>query len=280
MPKLETKSFAFEVKTASDDGSEFSGLGAAFNNIDGGWDIIHPNAYDKHLDAFKSNGVIRDEHQVTTGKVTDASIDPKQGLVITGKISDTVAGKDQRTLLKDGVVKRLSVGHFVVRREWLDSPEEVKAFWDGVGYRPTEQDLVRSGNGARLITEARPVEVSTTFCPMNDKCEITGVKNASGQPAGRTFDAHSYDTLAVLEEFLERADRLMTKRAADGRSLGKKHAAAFTRLRDRLASLLEAIADPATKGTTPSTEGPSPEEAKSLYAAFLAITARDHGVNV
>jgi|GEM_PF-6763697 len=302
MPKLETKSFAFEIKSTSEDGSEFSGLGAAFNNIDGGFDIIHPNAYNKYLQFFKTNGVIRDEHEVTTGKVTDASIDPAQGLLITGKISDTAVGRDQRTLLKDGVIKRLSVGHFVISRTWLDSPEEIKAFWDSVSYTPTEQDLVRSGTnyGVRLITEAKPVEVSTTYSPMNERCEVTNVKNDTGQRAGRTFDVHSLDTLAVLEEYAERAERLMAKRQADGRTLGHKHAIAFKRLGDRLASLLEAIADPDHKGDAPSDADPGAEqpqgkaETKSstnpatpnpatgldVYAEFLAIASRLNGVQI
>jgi phage head maturation protease len=270
MPRLEYKSMAFEVKSSNDDGSEFTGVGAAFNSIDYRPDIIHPNAYDKHLDEFRRNGVVRDEHEVTTGKIVDATIEPTNGLVVKGQISATSHGMDQRRLLKDGVYKNLSIGHYVLARTYLDSPEEVQAYWDTVGYRPTDDEKIRSAYGARLITEAQPKEVSTTFLPMNPNAKIREVKSNGTAPVrGLTFDDHSESTLAALEEYHERALKLMEKRGADGRTLSKKHQAAFQRLSDRLLSLLDAMKDPETK-TQPADAPTVAAEANSLYAEFLA----------
>jgi HK97 family phage prohead protease len=256
--KLETKSFAFEVKAADADGGTFEGIGAVFNNVDAGFDVIATSAYDKDLPFFRAEGKVRDEHTVTTGRITDAKITP-EGLALTGKISDTIAGRDQKTLLKDGVITRLSIGHYVLEKEYLETPEEVKAYWDTVGYTPNEQDLTRSagpyGMGVRLIKRARPVEVSTTFNPMNDRAAITSVK-ADGQPVGRTFDAHCLHTLAVLEEFHDRARRLLEKRAADGRRLSPHHRAAFERLSEKLAELLDANEPPDLKGAVAFASAP------------------------
>src|SRR6185437_6591807 len=104
------------------------------------------------------------------------------------------------------------------------------------------------------ITKSKPYEGSTTFMPANDKARIISVKH-EGQPAGRTFDDHSAETLAVLEEFATRAEHLAAKRKADGRTLSLKHAAEFKRLQGRLTGLLGATV--AAAASDPSAASPS-----------------------
>lgn len=286
MPRLESKAFPLEVKSVSGDGSEFEGLVAVFFNIDAWGDIFAPGCFKAQLDFFIQNGVTRDEHYVTTGKVLDAK-EVAEGLWFKARISDTTDGKNQKILLKDGVYKFLSIGAKNVR-QWLDGPEEVKAWWDSVGYKPSEQDLVRSAWGASLITASKPYEGSTTFVPANDKARIMSVKH-EGPPAGRTFDAHSAEALAVLEEFTARAEQLAAKRKADGRSLSLKHAAEFKRLQDRLTGLLAATAAASASDTSPASQTtgqsdpPATVETKSLdpatlFAQFQATCARLNGV--
>lgn len=242
MSRLEVKSCAFTIKSIEDDqegdGSIFTGDAAIFHSVDEGYDLISAHAYDKSIDSFRQNGVIRLEHEVSVGKVIDAGI-TSRGLTIKGKISNTSVGRDAKVLLKDGVLKRLSIGQYITSKRWLDSPDEVKAVWDREGYKPSEDDLMKAGGGVRLIESANPVETSLVFNPMQRLATITSVKT-DGQHIGLSFADHSDSALASLEEYSERAEAVFAKRAESGRTLGPERIASFKRLSDRLLRLLEA----------------------------------------
>jgi HK97 family phage prohead protease len=267
-PRIERKTWAIELKSkdAAGDGSTFCGEGAIFHVIDHASDIFAPGCFRDHLDFFVSNGVIRDEHEVTTGKIT-AAHETKSGLYFEGKISDTPAGKTQMTLVKDGVIKRTSLGS-INGGEWLDGPEEVAAYWTSVGYQPSDSDLVKSAYGARLITRSKPYEISTTWLPMNEYTSVQS-KSAAGLHARPTFDNHSDATLAVVEEYLERAKGLKTLRAKDGRGLSKKSRSQLSRLRDQLIDLLAATEPPATATI---------EDDQAFLDSFLQMGQRLRGV--
>lgn len=245
--KLQTRVIPFEIKTAdgeAGDGSEFAGYGAIFRNLDWKGDIFAPGAFAQDIAFTSAEGKVRDEHGITTGRILDAS-EQAQGLFLKARISATTAGLDQRILVKDRVINRLSVGYCTLERQWLESVEAVKSWWQSIAYTPDEDDLMMLGRCgcARLITRAKVYEVSTTWLPCNDKATITDVK--SGQHDRPTFDAHSLSTLAVVEEFCERAERLKELRSADGRTLSKKSLGQLSQLRSRLDSLLTATEPPA-----------------------------------
>lgn len=271
--RLETKALPFTLKSADDsaDGAVFEGIVACFCSIDLASDMFLPGCFAARLDAFKSNGVIRDEHCVTVGKVLDAAEVP-EGLWIKGQVLPTTAGRDVAILLKNRAIKRLSIGSQNWGR-WTDDVEEIKALWQQHGYAPTEDDLLRAGYGVRLIERSAPYEASTTWLPMNENTSITSVKSADPQ-ARPTFDAHATQTLAAVEAFLERAEQLHALRQQDGRGLSQKSRARARQLIDRLTTLT----------TLPATEPPAEpdhnDDVQALYDEWQRLEARLNGVLV
>lgn len=273
MKGLEFKTFPFEVKAGAGDGdgAHLEGLVACFLSIDDGGDMFVPGCFADYLPFFKSEGVIRDEHCVTTGKITDAAERGTEGLWFAGEILPTSAGKDQSILVKGKAVTRLSVGSRNWGR-WVDDPEEIKALWSAHGYAPTDDDLMRVGFGVRVIERSKPYEASTTWLPMNKNTQITSVKS-DGPPARPTFDQHSGQVLAAVAEFTGRAESLAALRAEKGRGLSAKSRARVAQLLERLGKL---ALTPETKADV--TEAPAPEtDPNTLYAEYLATCARLDG---
>jgi hypothetical protein len=274
--RLEYKSAALEVKAAAEgDGSTFEGHGAFFSNIDGGGDMLAPDAYDGMLGPMRAQGVVRNEHAVTTGKVTESDTVPGS-LRVKAKISDTTDGRNQKILLKDGVYKFLSVGHFVKKARWLEGEGAIEAAWKEQGYTPSETDKERASRGLpiRLVMKAEPREVSTTWLPMNERASILSVK-ASGQPGGLTFDDHFAATLESADEFLQRLAGYLDTKSGSGRAVPPGRRAQAKALSDRLASILVAIDAGPAKGVLDIKSG---AEDLALFDRFLAIQARlsDH----
>jgi hypothetical protein len=237
---FEKKSGVLDIKNVNGEERTFDGVVAVYHNIDDGGDIYAKGAFDPHMDFFKSNGVVRDEHEVTTGKIVDAKSIP-EGLYIKGKISNTPEGERQLTLLRDGVYKFLSVGAKngppAGKYEWLDEPEAIKSYWDQAGYRPTEDELLRAGaRPARLITKSKPYEASTTFAPMNEKTAIYSVKS-SAAPAGRRLADHLGMLLDQFAEATQRVSRAVELRSESGRELGFESKALLNRLATAAAGL-------------------------------------------
>jgi hypothetical protein len=267
---LEFKSFPFTLKSetdGADGGCELEGIVACYNSIDLVGDMYIPGCFDEFLACFKSEGVIRDEHEVTTGRIADAKSVPA-GLWIKGCILPTAAGRDQTILIKGNAVKRLSLG---ARNfgQWTDDADEVKSAWAATGYQPTEDDLIRIGYGVRLITRAKPYEASTTWLPINTNTRITAVKSDSADALERpTFDHQSDQALAAVEDWTQRAESLAALRQADGRGLSKKSLSRIGQILDRLTKL---TALPEVPSEKPAASATDPD---SLYGEFLRITTQ------
>lgn len=271
MQRLDRRIARFEIKGGeAGDGSTFEGWAAVFNNLDHKGDIIAPGAFSQDIAFTRAEGKIRDEHCNTTGRIAEAD-EQGQGLFIKGLISATAAGNDQRTLVKDGVIKRLSIGFCALGREWLNTPDEVKAYWQGVGYTPSEDDILNLGSFgcARLVKRAKVYEVSTTWLPVNDKAAITSVKSL-GPRAGASFDEHASRVLATVEEFAERAGSAKKLRAEDGRQLSTKSLALIGRLAGRLSELAAA--------TEPQAEAKADDDL-ALFDRYLQMGERLRGAD-
>jgi len=141
MERLEYKSLpARELKT-DETGGELEGLAACFCNLDDSFwpDILAPGCFAEDLPVFLAEGFvsgINHDWCQPIGKTLEARETP-DGLFVRAAISDTTAGRDVRTLLRDGVVKRLSIGLRVLGRTWLETASEVSAWWQSVRYSPT-----------------------------------------------------------------------------------------------------------------------------------------------
>ena len=119
------KSFQFEMKAVAEDASTFEGYASTFGNVDRGGDIILPGAFKDTLPDFLKDGIIAWQHDWATpiGRPLDAYEDAK-GLFIKGSLVDTAAGRDARTLMREGIVKKMSIGYSIVDAEWL-TPENI-----------------------------------------------------------------------------------------------------------------------------------------------------------
>jgi len=232
-------------------------------------DILAPGCFADDLPVFLAEGFvsgINHDWCQPIGKPLEARETP-DGLFVRASISDTTAGRDVRTLLRDGVVKRLSIGFRVLGRTWLETSADVTAWWQTVGYSPTPDDLAKAADGVRLVTRARLYEFGPVAVPANKGAVITAVK-ASGE-ASRSLEDQARAVLVAADELVERLEVVSELRASKGRHLGEERQAEVKRLIRRFERLLGA--DDAEKAST---------DAGQLYADFLAIQSRQHGLRV
>jgi HK97 family phage prohead protease len=245
---------------------QFEGLAATFHNIDDSLlgDIIAPGAFTQDMAAFLESGFIgglNHDWGAPIGRPLEASEVPA-GLAVKASISDTASGRDVRTLMKDGVIRRLSIGFRALGRTWLETADEVHAYWRRHGYTPTPDDLSKVQRGARLLTRIRLYEISPVAVPANPRAVIAAVK---GAPKGCTFEQHSELVLATCEEFLARTRALAELRRSEGRALSAERLAVLRRLRAGIDELL-------------SLPMLATHEAAQLYTRYQAIEARLLGV--
>ena len=191
---LEYKDLAAELKLAEGSPPVIEGYAARFHNIDAYNDIIAPNAFAETLPEFMRSGLVLWQHSrlMPIGKPVAAK-ETDQGLYIRAAVSDTAQGRDAMTLMRDGVVRKLSIGFRTLGREWLETADDVAAHWRSVGYSPTPEDEARAVHGARLLTRVRLYEFSPVSIPANPACDIVAVKSARDRRAeedGRGEESH------------------------------------------------------------------------------------------
>lgn len=178
---MERKTLGFSVKATDGDGGSGTGIANAFRNVDTYGDITAPGAFVTDLPFFLSDGFIgglNHDWDNPIGKPTAASETP-DGLLIGWQISDTAHGRDVKTLLKDGVVRKLSIGYQTLGYQMLETADDVNAWWQAQGYMPSAQDTQRAAAGnIRLLTRLRVMETSPVVAPANDKADVRTVKGA------------------------------------------------------------------------------------------------------
>jgi len=192
MMDFETKDFRFELETKDAEGDEpftFSGYAACFSNIDDTAEIIAPGAFSDTLPRFLAEGIVAWQHDwsVPIGKPLAAREEPK-GLFVRAQLSDTTAGRDAMTLLRDRVVKKLSIGFRTLQSEKLNL-KSVESFWGGEGYAPTVEDLRRAEKGAKLLKRIELYEFSPVSVPANRHAAITDLKSLTDEDVARRRDA-------------------------------------------------------------------------------------------
>lgn len=233
----------FLMKAASGDGSTGDGLGAAFHNIDTYGEIISPGAFIQDLPRFLSEGFIgglNHDWDNPIGKPT-AAAETTQGLAVSWAISDTSHGRDVKILLKDGVIKKLSIGFQTIGREWLETSAEVEAYWQKHNYTPSAEDVAAAAQGSiKLLTRIRLYEVSPVTVPANSRADITGVKDAKSTERvliGLGFDRIEAARLAATLAGEEKqappvnvADAVLSASAADVDATLRAFAATSARL--------------------------------------------------
>ena len=189
-----------------------SGYASTFHFLDYHNDIIAPGAYKSDIPRFLSKGFIGGvghDHNNPIGKPVELFEDQK-GLFLVAQFVDTTKAQEDRKLITSGVVKELSVGILPLQTKRLASKKQVQEYWASTGHNPTEEELMRAENGARLIKRAKLLEVSPVALAANEQSEILLYKT------GRKFSKTSIDMLEqvcqqvkiayeLLESLLEEA---------------------------------------------------------------------------
>ncbi len=193
------KHIALEIK-AVDDGGSFEGLGAVFHNVDSTGDIIAPGAFKGSIPSFLTDGFVgglNHNWDQPIGRFT-AAYETRDGLFVKAKLSDVPEGNRVRTLMQDGVVKKLSIGYETIESKML-TPDDTKAYWQANGYQPSEGDARRAGRPVRLLTAIKLHEVSPVTMPANDRAMVLGVK---GEMLGDLDEPMAHAALGSLMDGL------------------------------------------------------------------------------
>lgn len=194
---MEFKIIPFEVKAAGD-GSAGEGIGNAFHTLDSYNEIVAPGAFIDTIPQFLDIGFIgglNHNWNEPIGKPVEAG-EVKAGLRVAWQLSDTSHGRDVMTLLKDKVVKKLSIGFRTMGYEDLPDEESVYAYWQKHAYSPDAEDKARAARGARLLTKVHLYEVSPVTVPANRMSDITKVK---------AYDPNDFSRISDYEDLLRDA---------------------------------------------------------------------------
>lgn len=149
MEDLETKTFPFEVKAVTDEGT-FEGYAAIFGKPDAYGEVIEKNAFNKTLKEGKSRPLLWYHDPRNPLGTAELEIDDK-GLKVTGAFDLNVqAAREKHSLMKKKAIKGLSFGFKTVRD-----------LWDG---------------STRILKELKLFEISPVTFGMHPEALVTGVK--------------------------------------------------------------------------------------------------------
>jgi HK97 family phage prohead protease len=186
---VERRDFNLKIKSIDDAGT-FVGMGAVYNNVDLGGDLIEPGAFTRTLSAGKKFPVLwqhKTDEPIGFCQITDT----RDGLQVNGtlELSDPTARK-AFTFMKAGVIKGLSIGY-----------DTIQASYDG---------------DVRHLTELKLWEISCVTFPMNESAVVTGVKSITDADRAKhlkainehrkAIDRHQQGIRTHLKEMLDGLD--------------------------------------------------------------------------
>lgn len=177
--------FEFKLADAPDSkNGVFEGFANAFCNCDGAGDIVCYGAFSDSLPAFLKDGFIggiNHDWDEPIGRPIAANEDA-QGLYIKASLASTQSAQDARTLMQEGVLRKLSIGFKTLSCAWADG-EAVRAYWDSVDYAPSAEDVnalekaLSYWGEVRMVQKAQLFEVSPVTLPANSQANIVAVKS-------------------------------------------------------------------------------------------------------
>jgi HK97 family phage prohead protease len=290
--EIQRKTLTFEVKAAemADGGQyagEFTGYAAGILNIDNVGDMILPGAFAADIPRFLSEGVVCWQHDWMTpiGVPLDAKEDG-YGLLTRSRISRTSKGLDAMTLIRDGVVKRLSIGYQVQDYEAVDRAGLARTV--ATYGLPVEKQMSilatfdeMDRDVVYLLKKLKLYEYSPVTVPANDKAVIMDAK----QLTGLTFVDHSRAVLTAVEGLEARIKEITDLRLSQGRKGNPEHGKACAEMADELEKACGRLRKMAMELGMDNGESedegepmkPEMEYAKTLYAEFLKLEARRLG---
>jgi len=148
---MEHKTLKLEVK--AEDDNTFTGF-ASTPDLDQGGDVVAKGAFARTIAQRGGKIKMLWAHKSDAMPVgTYTKVEEREGgLYVEGKVSDTSAGRDVMTLLRDGAIDSMSIG-----------------------FIPKEADY--NEDGVRVIKDLDLFEVSLVNFPMNEMAMITSVKS-------------------------------------------------------------------------------------------------------
>jgi HK97 family phage prohead protease len=152
---FEIKHFAIEELKTNDDAFTFAGYASTFGNVDDVNDVVVPGAFARTIKERGPSGVVllwQHDKNEPIGRPTVIREDSK-GLYIESSISRTDTGMKAYTLLKDGVLRQMSIG-YTAKKYSIDQK-----------------------SGVRRLEDMDLWEVSLVTFPANEKAAVTAVKS-------------------------------------------------------------------------------------------------------
>ena len=159
------RQLAVQVRAQDDAGRSFTGIGVPYGQTIDLWGIrerFEPGSVERDPDGVPSLVLWRHDEpigRITAGRDTDA------GYEVEGQLSDTERGREVATLLRDGVITRLSIG-----------------------FRPEEYRIEVADDGTETIvhTKVRASEFSLVPFPAYSSATVTKVRHRTPDPTPTT----------------------------------------------------------------------------------------------
>lgn len=173
-----------QIRASDDAGRTFTGIGVPYGDTIELWGMrerFEPGAV--NLDADGVPSLVLWRHDEPIGKIT-AGRDTDAGFEIDGALSDTPRGREAATLLRDGVITRLSIGF---------RPEQ---------YRIEVDD--EAGTETVVHESVRALEFSLVPFPAYSAATITKVRHRPEPPTSPEHRTDQGDTMTTTT--LTRAD--------------------------------------------------------------------------
>lgn len=276
----------FEVKSvkmadaADQYAGEIEGYAAGIHNIDRAGDMILPGAFADDLPRFMSEGVVCWQHDWADpiGTPVEARED-SFGLWTKSRISKTSRGVDAMTLIRDGVIKKMSIGYRVQDYEAVNRAGLLAYLATTTLEESRKAGIVSAfdelGFGSLfLLKKIKLYEYSPVSVPANPNAIITDAKSLTGL----TFAQHSDAVLTAVEGLTERIAEITALRSEQGRKANPAHLELIDKLSDQCGSVIAELHRMA-ESLRPEEPAVS-DESKRIYAQFLRLQAQQLGVNV
>ena len=165
-PEREAFRAKFQLVDTNLEQGTFSGYASVFGSEVDTWPrtIVDKGAFTKTLAESQSRVKLLWQHDpwCPIGKPSEMREDDK-GLYIVGKISETQAGKDALTLVRDGVVEEMSIGFDPIRWEMVPDP----------AMTPAQQQMI--DGQIRHLKEVRLWEVSLVTFAADPMAQVYAV---------------------------------------------------------------------------------------------------------
>lgn len=183
----ERRAYPFRAAAGAGDGMRIEGVASMFGSRNSYGEVFVPGAYAESL-AGKTDAKplpIGLYHREVVGRWTDFSEDPQTGLELAGPLSDTQAGRDAATLVRDGALTGLSIGFWPLE-ETLAEPDEKVTFQTPLGTFSYQFD-----RWTWYVLKADVLEASLVMVPSDDEARVkrSAAEKAGGALPGLAQDA-------------------------------------------------------------------------------------------